>query len=291
MGHSHEQFHRQVDDVSFINPGSVGRPGDGNPQTGYALVSFRPFNVELIRLDYDVEAAADALRRKKLPESFAQMLLRGLSIDVIVKEDESNKEGTAKKCESLTRNSQERLSNYQADIEHSAQVKNLALDLFDSLERLHKLGRRERCWLECAAILHDVGLSEGVKGHHKKSMTIILNDTQLLFASQERRIIASITRYHRKSLPKQKHYNLATLGNKTVTKIILMAGLLRVADALDDSHSSVVKSLNVKIEPKRVTVECVSMSVSPLEEQAFNKKKDLFEKVFKKKMVLAWMQH
>ena len=54
VGHSHEQFLRQADGVCFVNPGSVGRPGDGNPQTAYAILSFNPFNVELIRLDYDV---------------------------------------------------------------------------------------------------------------------------------------------------------------------------------------------------------------------------------------------
>ena len=75
VGHSHDQFTRQADESCFINPGSVGRPGDGNPQAAYAILSFNPFKVELIRLDYNVEAAADALRKKGLPESFAQMLL------------------------------------------------------------------------------------------------------------------------------------------------------------------------------------------------------------------------
>ena len=64
VGHSHDQFMRQANGFCFVNPGSVGRPGDGNPQTAYAILSFNPFNVELIRLDYDVTAAADALRKK-----------------------------------------------------------------------------------------------------------------------------------------------------------------------------------------------------------------------------------
>ena len=85
VGHSHEQFWRQANEACFVNPGSVGRPGDGNPQAAYAILSFNPFKVDLIRLDYDVEAAADALRKKGLPESFAQMLLRGVSLDTIIK--------------------------------------------------------------------------------------------------------------------------------------------------------------------------------------------------------------
>ena len=37
IGHSHEQFWRKVNGALFVNPGSVGRPGDGNPQTAYAI--------------------------------------------------------------------------------------------------------------------------------------------------------------------------------------------------------------------------------------------------------------
>jgi len=55
-----------VDSVSFINPGSVGRPGTENPQTGYALLSFNPFNVEFVRLDYDVEAAGRRVKEKEV---------------------------------------------------------------------------------------------------------------------------------------------------------------------------------------------------------------------------------
>ena len=58
VGHSHDQFLRQTGEVFFVNPGSVGRPGDGNPQTAYAILSFNPFNVELIRLAYAVAATA-----------------------------------------------------------------------------------------------------------------------------------------------------------------------------------------------------------------------------------------
>jgi putative phosphoesterase len=290
MGHSHEQFHRKIHGVSFVNPGSVGRPGDGNPQTAYAMLSFDHFQVKLIRLDYDVEAAVDALRKKKLPESFAQMLLRGLPLEDIVKEDKARKDDMVQDCEKLVQISQSISKTYGQSAEHFEQVRKLALCFFDGLKRMHQLGKRERCWLDCAAILHDIGLSEGTKGHHKTSMRLILNDTHLPFTSEEKRIVASIARYHRKALPSQKHYNLAALNETVVAKITFLASLLRVADALDYSHTSVVKTVNFKFSPKKVTVECVASSDSSLEEPAFNKKKDLLERVFEKKLVLLWTQ-
>ena len=71
-----------------------------------------------------------------------------------------------------------------------------------------------------------------------------------------------------------------TLNRETIHKVKVLAGILRVADGLDYTHQSIVKSLNLKVGTKRITVQCVSQEESMLEEQAFNKKKDLLEKVF-----------
>ncbi len=288
VGHSHEQFYKETNDACFVNPGSVGRPGDGKPQTAYAVLSFNPFKVELIRLDYDVEDAADALRKKGLPESFAQMLLQGVSLDVIIEEDRAKEDMMVEDCKKTLQVSAEISKKYWPDINHYSQVSKLVLELFDGLIKWHHFGMRERCMLECAAILHDIGLSKSRRGHHKKSAKLILNDPLLPFTSQERRIIASISRYHRGDLPNSSHYILASLDRVTLNKVKILASLLRLADSLDYSHHSIVEAINVKMGTKRITVECVCETKSILEEQAFNKKKDLFEKVFAKKVVLIW---
>ena len=288
VGHSHEQLWRQVNGASFVNPGSVGRPGDGNPRAAFAVLQFDPFKVEMIRLDYDVKGAADSLRKKSFPESFAQMLLQGVPLGTIIEKDASrertlleNRKSTAKVCREFAR-------GRWGDSEHFSQVSMLALEFFDGLGKVHKLGEQERCWLEYAAILHDVGLSKGKGAHHKESAKLILNDTKLPFSSEERRIVASIARYHRKGLPKKKHDNLKTLDRPTVNKIRILAGLLRVADSLDYMHQSNVKALSFKVGAKKIIAEIECEEESMLEEQAFNKKKDLLEGVFEKKLVLSW---
>ncbi len=289
IGHSHEQFSRQINGGWFINPGSVGRPGDGNPQTGYAILSFDPLNIELVRLDYDVEDAADALRKKGLPESLSQMMLRGVSLDAINNEDKDRKDSLIEDYTNIVAASSAFADKYLPDEEHYMQVTRLALQFFDGLIKLHKLGQRERCWLECAAILHDIGLSKPGGAHHKKSAEMILNDTKLPFTSNDRRIVACIARYHRKALPKMKHYNLQALDQQTIHKIKVLASFLRAADGLDYTHESNVQELRFKIG-KKVSIECTARVKSLLEEQAFNKKKDLFERVLNRKMVLTWKQ-
>ena len=211
-------------------------------------------------------------------------------MDAIIKEDQTKEDWMIQDCKGSVQVSGEVSKNYWSDTEHFSQVSKLAMQLFDGLSGLHQLGTHERCWLECAAILHDIGLVKSRGGHHKESAKLILNETKLPFTSQERQIIASIARYHRKALPKPNHYNLACMNWETVQKVKVLSSLLRVADSLDYTHQSLVETINIKVTIKKVTVECISETNSILEEQAFNKKKDLFEKVFTKKMVLTWKQ-
>jgi putative phosphoesterase len=87
-GHSHVGFARCVDGVWFINPGSVGRPDDGDPRASYALVEIDPdaVHVEHIRLAYDLERAAAAVEAQHLPEEFAAMIRLGRNLDWVQKQ-------------------------------------------------------------------------------------------------------------------------------------------------------------------------------------------------------------
>ena len=79
FGHTHKPWHRVVDGIHFVNTGSVGRPKDGDPRAGYALVDVDEsgVNVEIIRVEYDVEAVARAILASTLPDDFAEFLRTG----------------------------------------------------------------------------------------------------------------------------------------------------------------------------------------------------------------------
>ena len=288
--HAHEQFTKKSGETISISPGSVGKPRDGNPQAAYAVITVNPFAVELLRINYDVQAAADGLRRNGAPESYAQMLLRGLSLSDIIAEDTAKEKDLEEKCLQVAEISQTISRQYCPETGHSEQVRKMALELFDSLQDLHRLGKRERCWLECAAILHDIGLANGRRAHQKNTLKLILNETRLPFSSVERQVIANVARYHRKGCPKSKDYSFMSLPAELKQKVRTLAGILRLADALDFSHQSMVQKVEVHVAFDFVTVEAV-VSMSPvLEESAVSKKKDMFEQSFKKKLMVAWKQ-
>jgi len=293
IGHSHCQFKREVDGVTFINPGSVGRPDDGDRRANYAILNTNSFYVDFIKLDYDVEGAADSIRANGLPENFAQMLLRGVSLDTIFEDEEAKMKKRGKKEEGYEKRVEqirEIARKYDPDPEHSDTVRRLALELFDKLSDLHSLGEEERYWLECAAILHDIGWSQGPKGHHKSSLKLILNEQEFPFTSDERYLIGSIARYHRKANPKNSHFHFAALSPKNKAKVRVLASFIRIADGLDASHSAVVTDFNLKIESDSVTLDCFVSDDTSLESESILKKKDLFESVVRRKLIVQWRQ-
>jgi diadenosine tetraphosphatase ApaH/serine/threonine PP2A family protein phosphatase len=91
FGHTHKPYHKALADEAdgetayrhAVNTGSVGKPKDGDPRAGYALLTLdaeRPKSdpaycqVEFVRVAYDVERAARAVEASPLPDAFAQML-------------------------------------------------------------------------------------------------------------------------------------------------------------------------------------------------------------------------
>jgi hypothetical protein len=65
---------------------------------------------------------------------------------------------------------------------------------------------------------------------------------------------------------------------------------LRLADGLDFSHQSIVQRVEAHLAFEYVTIEAVALSSPVAEELAVNKKKEMFEQFFRKKILLAWKQ-
>lgn len=83
IGHSHQQFHRQVNGVHFINPGSSGRMFDGKISAGCAIIEKgrNDFNINLHRVAYNVASVAAEIERLKLPSIYSEMFRRGRKLN------------------------------------------------------------------------------------------------------------------------------------------------------------------------------------------------------------------
>lgn len=140
------------------------------------------------------------------------------------------------------------------DEAHSVQDARLALRLFDVTSELHGLGDEWRDLLYCAGLLHDIGYSAGYVAHHKTSFGLILEAALPGLTDAERRIVASVARYHRGARPCLAHAHFAALDAQTRDVVTSLSAILRLADGLDRTHTGAVSDLEVRLDGDRLVV-------------------------------------
>ncbi|MFC1716152.1 metallophosphoesterase family protein [Candidatus Poribacteria bacterium] len=86
FGHTHASFVREVAGKLFVNTGSVGRPGDGDPRAAYALLTIESGQVvaKVRRVSYDLGKTVEAVYKSDLPDEFALMFIQGRQLDDVV---------------------------------------------------------------------------------------------------------------------------------------------------------------------------------------------------------------
>jgi exopolyphosphatase/guanosine-5'-triphosphate,3'-diphosphate pyrophosphatase len=163
---------------------------------------------------------------------------------------------------------------------HALKVTDIALQLFDGLVPLHGMGDGERMLLLSAAMLHDLGMCKGIRGHHKSSLEIIMAGDLHPLSEGERSMVASIARYHRKAHPRRKHDHFSALKEDQQAVVSRTASILRMADALDRSHQNAVSAVDVEISSRKIKLRATSANDLSLEQDALRKKGKLFEELF-----------
>ena len=147
-------------------------------------------------------------------------------------------------------------SYLDSDLRHSRRVARFSVQIYDGLAR-HKIlqgnsgGDREL--LRAASIVHEVGRAEGSKNHHKTTEKMVSGLNRLAgWKRQEVNLMARIARYHRGALPRPGR--LSDLPPAEWQRIRLLAGILRLANALDGDHSGSIRSISVRNQQAFVTI-------------------------------------
>ena len=152
--------------------------------------------------------------------------------------------------------------------------------LFDRLQPLHGLDGRWLYRLRIACCLHDIGFASGRKGHHKKGMRIVEQDTSLALLPEDRSLVAQLVRYHRKAWPAMRHRRFAALGKKDREALNKAAALIRMADALDYRHMEAVRDVAIDLQPGKVVLTLSGAQDCAPEQDRLLVKGDLFMHIF-----------
>jgi CHAD domain-containing protein len=175
------------------------------------------------------------------------------------------------------------------DFSHSQRVAQLALLLYDGLKNAgllttdvaasnqaatdHAASSRPavnpsddwRAVLQAAALLHDVGKAKGLENHQKASYRMIRGLARPLgWTARELDLTAVVARYHRGAMPHPRGKTMQILELPDRLMAMELAGVLRLANALDSRHGrngdSNTPRLEVGLQERSVVVRAAGYS-------------------------------
>ncbi len=168
---------------------------------------------------------------------------------------------------------------------HLQSVRTMAVLLFDRLKGVHRLRSEWRSFLEAAAILHDVGEVVSPTQHGRHSYYIARNMDLPSLENWEREFLAQLCLWHAGGSPDFK--KVAALREPLRREAFFkLLSLLRVADALDRSHKGAPCLREVSLRRGIVELKLDSRRSSDLEVLRVEQKKELFEEVFGRRLVV-----
>jgi exopolyphosphatase / guanosine-5'-triphosphate,3'-diphosphate pyrophosphatase len=169
---------------------------------------------------------------------------------------------------------------YQFDAEHATLTAKLAKQLFDQTRTLHNLGDEDRLLLEIGALLHDIGHFINTIDHDKHGYYILKANRLIGLNDQQQEMVASLVRYHRKSIPSPDDSNYRALPQKERITVNKLSSLIRLADGMDVSHTSHVTNATLTEKKKCWELSLQGKGDLMLEKWALDKRRVLFEEIF-----------
>lgn len=176
---------------------------------------------------------------------------------------------------------------FGVELARARRTARFSLDLFVGLEQLHVLPPRFGRILEAAAYLRNVGHHISATKHHKHSHYIVSGVELPSFTENERRLIAVLCRYHRKSMPVNSHVEFTSLSEADRKAVLLLIPLIRIADACGRSDEERISKLLCRYAGGTVTMELRHERPLDLELWAIGGSLPIFRDVYRREVTLS----
>ncbi|HXV85128.1 MAG TPA: HD domain-containing protein, partial [Gemmatimonadales bacterium] len=173
---------------------------------------------------------------------------------------------------------------------HCGQVARLAGEMFDGLAGVYEMPAAGRDILTAATLLHDIGYLINHSKHHKHAYHLIMHGELPGFSAREVELIANVARYHRRAVPRKRHPNFGRLDPADRRLVRQLAGILRVADGLDRTHTQAISGLRVVVEDDDVQVRVRSQRYPRVDVDDARRKDKLFRRAFDAELTIEWIK-
>ncbi len=160
-------------------------------------------------------------------------------------------------------------------------LEQIALTIFDSMKKIHGLGRRERLLLRIAALLHDCGKYISMLNLGECSYAIIMSTEIIGLSHREREIVANVVKYNHLefdyAIESSEGGSIDTDEYLTIAKL---TAILRISNALDRSHKQKCRDIRVAQKDGELVLTVNTPEDITLEKGLFDKRADFFKEVY-----------
>lgn len=159
-------------------------------------------------------------------------------------------------------------------------LEKLALTIFDSMKRVHGLGRRERLLLRLAALLHDCGRYITMTNVGEASYEIVMSTEIIGLSHAEREIVANVVRYNYREFDYLGGGKASSLDKRSYLIVAKLTAILRVATGLDRSHKEKFRGMTASLRDRELFLTTDTSHDITLEKGLFASKAAFFEEIF-----------
>lgn len=176
---------------------------------------------------------------------------------------------------------------YMGNKKRSETLENIALTIFDSMKKIHGLGKRERLLLSLATILHDCGKYISMSNLGECSYNIILYTEIIGVSHIEREMVANVVKFNHL---KFGYYDVmsqsSNMDRETYLKIAKLTAILKLANGLDRSHKQKFKDIKVSLKDHELIITVNTNDDITLEKGMLSNRADFFEEVYSVRPVI-----
>ena len=170
---------------------------------------------------------------------------------------------------------------YMGSRKRAQTLEDISTTIFDSMKRVHGLGKRERLYLCLAAILHDCGKYISLMNIGETSYDIIMATEIIGLSHREREMVASIVRFNHSDFTyRERVTNRRATDQDTYLTVAKLTAILRLASSLDRSHKQKFKDLKAVLRDNELYLSAVTTEDISLELSYFAAQAEFFQEVF-----------
>uniref|UniRef100_UPI004056A315 Ppx/GppA phosphatase family protein n=1 Tax=Acetatifactor sp. TaxID=1872090 RepID=UPI004056A315 len=169
---------------------------------------------------------------------------------------------------------------YMGSKKRAETLEKITATIFDSMKKIHGLGKRERLYLRIAAILHDCGKYVSLVNIGETSYNIIMATEIIGLSHTEREIIANIVRFNHSDFQYYEQLDIRGIDKNSYLVVAKLTAILRLANNLDRSHKQKLKGIKAKLEDNELILQVDTQEDITLEASFFQKRSEFFTEVF-----------